>query len=175
MLCNYAMYVICTNVHRLLGIPAVCRQRLHQKETRSHHTQCPRSHSSTPPHDPHMRLSHPPVWCLHSGMTLNGKGEDVSLNLYKAYSERATCTNFIITIKPVHYDYRYAYCLMTCWQIATDNCTEVTWTSKSTLERTTLSLHNIYIRAKIGWGLSPASKRLMSKEASNMYIAACNN
>ena len=166
------MYVICTNVHRLLGIQAVCRQRLHQKETMSHHTQCPKSHSSKPLHDPHRRLSHLPVWCLHSGMTLNGKGEDVSLNLYKAYSERATCTNFIITIKPVHYD--DAYCFMTCWQIATANSMGVTWTSKSTLERITLSLH-IYIRAKIGRGLSPASKSLMPKEASNMYIAACNS
>ena len=149
--CTLCYVCNCTNVHQLLGIPTVCKPLLHQKETRSHHTQCPRSHSSTPPHDPRRRLFHPQVWYLHSGRTLNGWEEDVSMNFCKPYSERSTCTNFIITIKPVCYD--YAYCLMTCWQIATNNSTGATWTSKLTFERITLSLR-IYIIANIGWGLS---------------------
>ena len=55
------LLVLAKNLHQMLGIPAVCRQLLHQQKTSSHHTQCPRSHSSTPPYDPHRWLSLPPV------------------------------------------------------------------------------------------------------------------
>ena len=55
------LLVLAKNLHQLLGILAVCRQLLHQQKTSSHHTQCPMSHSSTPPYDPHRWLSLPPV------------------------------------------------------------------------------------------------------------------
>ena len=58
------------STHQLLGIPAVCRQLLHQKLTRSHHKQCPKSHSSKPRHVPHRSLLHSLAWCLHLYMVL---------------------------------------------------------------------------------------------------------
>ena len=45
--------VINVLIYQLLSIPTVCKPLVHQMETRSHHTQYPRSHSSKPPHDPH--------------------------------------------------------------------------------------------------------------------------
>ena len=67
---NSAGNQLIKHAHQMLGIPAVCRQLLHQKKTSSHYTQCPMSHSSKPPHDPHRQLFHPPVWCLHFGSSL---------------------------------------------------------------------------------------------------------
>ena len=59
-----------TYTYQLIWSQAVCRPLLHQMLTKNHHTQCPMSHSSKSPHDPHRKLFHSLAWCLRSGRAL---------------------------------------------------------------------------------------------------------
>ena len=77
MSCNKTLTAL---LYLLCCIPVVCRPLLHQKETTNHHRQCPRSHSSTPPHALHRWLSHQPAWCLRSGMSLQREQKEWYVN-----------------------------------------------------------------------------------------------
>ena len=60
------MTIIFSSAHRCLSNQAVCRQLLHQKYSRGHHTQCPTGCSHTPLLVLDLKMfQYQQAWCLH--------------------------------------------------------------------------------------------------------------